>query len=409
MDLKLPQVFIQDYDYAILDDKIALHPSDKRDESKLLVYKNGQIEHLIFHQITSVLPENSFLIFNNTKVIPARIFLKKNTGTSIELFLLRPLSSDLLTDQINLIQNEIIWECLVGNKKRWKDPDVLLESVEIKGEIIQVKFSWDNREENKVKISWGTACPFSEILNLLGKIPLPPYIERSSEEIDSERYQTVFSKELGAVAAPTASLHFTNEIIDQLPEKDIKVDYLTLHVGAGTFLPVKVDEVGQHPMHREQLIFSRDLIEKLMNHQGNFIPVGTTALRALESLYWSGVYLIENSMNHHGILTLRKEFPYYNRPKAIHIKESMGAILDYLNKNKLEKWVAETELLIMPGYQFQFCDALITNFHQPKSTLLVLISALVGDDWKNIYHSALEGAYRFFSYGDSSILFKKSK
>ncbi len=408
MQFNIPQVYIQDFDYSISEDKIALHPAQKRDLSKLLVYRDGKIEHLIFNQLTTVLLENSFLIFNNTKVIPARIFLKKSTGTNIELFLLRPHQAIELTEEILQSKCDIQWECLVGNKKRWKDSEILKETIFLRGEEMTLQFEWTDREKNIVRISWNKMASFAEILNVLGKIPLPPYIERESVEIDKERYQTVFSLELGAVAAPTASLHFSNEIISELDEKGIKSDFLTLHVGAGTFLPVKVDEVSQHPMHREQLVFTYSMIQSLLKHQGSFVPVGTTSLRALESLYWSGVYLIENNFQLESLLTIPKEFAYQVREKKS-IAEALSAILKYLDQNHLDKWVSETELLIMPGYQFHFCDALITNFHQPKSTLLVLISAIVGDDWKEIYQKAIENDYRFYSYGDSSILFNNSK
>jgi len=408
MQFNIPQIFIQDFDYNISNDKIALHPKDKRDLSKLLVYRQGQFQHLIFNQLSSVLPENSFLIFNNTKVIPARIFLKKLTGTNIELFLLRPFNSNELTEQILYSQSEIQWECLVGNKKRWKDSEILIETIDIEGLEITLEFKWLDRENNIVQINWNHICSFAEILNVLGNIPLPPYIERENIEIDKERYQTVFSKELGAVAAPTASLHFSDELIQELTDRGVKSDYLTLHVGAGTFLPVKVDQVGEHPMHREQLVFSYSMIQSLLEHQGPFIPVGTTSLRALESLYWSGIYLIENNFLLNGFLTIQKQFAYQVREKRTNV-EALRAVLSYLDENKLDKWIAETELLIMPGYQFHFCDALITNFHQPKSTLLVLISAIVGDAWKKIYRTAMETDYRFFSYGDSSILFNNAK
>ena len=328
--------------------------------------------------------------------------------TPNKLFLLRPLNSHELTEQILHSQKEIQWECLVGNKKRWKENETLIETIELEGESISLEFKWVDREKNTVNISWNKITSFVEILNALGNIPLPPYIERSNAEMDKERYQTVFSKQLGAVAAPTASLHFSNEILDELKENGQKVDFLTLHVGAGTFLPVKVENVSQHPMHREQLVFSFSMIEALIAHQGPHIPVGTTSLRALESLYWSGVYLLENRFQLNGILTLEKEFPYRIRNKVSN-EDALRAVLTYLEKNSLDKWVSETELLIMPGYQFHFCDALITNFHQPKSTLLVLIAAIVGDAWKDIYQIALEKDYRFFSYGDSSILFNNTK
>jgi S-adenosylmethionine:tRNA ribosyltransferase-isomerase len=246
------------------------------------------------------------------------------------------------------------------------------------------------------------------MLNEIGKIPLPPYMERDTELSDQDRYQTVFSKELGAVAAPTASLHFTSEVLDQLTSKGIQQSFLTLHVGAGTFLPVKEDEIRNHPMHREQLIFEREFILQLVNHTGTYIPVGTTALRALESLYWSGIWVLEGYSIPDSGLIIPKEFAYHDR-QSISNFDALHAILNYMDAHQLSKWVAQTELLIMPTYRFRFCDALITNFHQPKSTLLVLVSALIGDAWKNIYEEAKQEGYRFLSYGDACLFFKKEK
>ncbi|MEY2636105.1 MAG: S-adenosylmethionine:tRNA ribosyltransferase-isomerase [Bacteroidota bacterium] len=399
MSIQMPNIFIQAFDYPLPESKIAQFPLANRHDSKLLVYQDGQITHAGFRNLADQLPENSLLIFNNTKVIPARIPLFKDNGVAIELFLLHPLSDAAPTEQMMEATGESTWECLVGNKKRWKEGDVLA-----KGDL---SFSWINRELNHIRISWETDKSFAEVLEEIGKIPLPPYMEREAQVSDAERYQTLFSEKQGAVAAPTASLHFSEEVLADIDRLGIKKTYLTLHVGAGTFLPVKEEDVSKHPMHREQIVFTPSLIETLLNHRGPFIPVGTTALRALESLYWSGVWLVENRPLENGLLILPKEFAYELREKTVSIQDSLTAVLGYLQEHNRHYWVAETELLIMPGYKLHFCDAIVTNFHQPKSTLLVLIAALIGEDWKKVYDSALTNEYRFLSYGDSSLLYKK--
>ncbi len=399
MSIQMPNIPIQAFDYSLPESKIAQFPLANRHDSKLLVYSDGLIKHKAFRNLADQLPENALLIFNNTKVIPARIPLLKENGVAIELFLLHPTSDSAPTEQLMESKGEITWECLVGNKKRWKDGDVLKNG--------DLRFSWLNREENQIRINWNTDQPFAEILEEIGKIPLPPYMEREAEINDTDRYQTLFSEKLGAVAAPTASLHFSNEVLADVDRRGIQKTYLTLHVGAGTFLPVKEDDVENHPMHREQLVFTPALIETLLAHKGPFVPVGTTSLRALESLYWSGVWLHEKRPLENETLLIPKEFAYEKREKSISIKDSLEAVLTYIKVQKLEHWLAETEILIMPGYTLHFCDALVTNFHQPKSTLLVLIAALIGDDWKNVYEAALDNEYRFLSYGDSSILYKK--
>ncbi len=399
MSIQMPNIPIQAFDYSLPESKIAQFPLANRHDSKLLVYSDGHIKHEAFQNLADQLPENALLIFNNTKVIPARIPLLKENGVAIELFLLHPTSDSAPTEQLMESEGEITWECLVGNKKRWKDGDVLKNG--------DLRFSWLNREENQIRINWNTDQPFAEILEEIGKIPLPPYMEREAELNDSDRYQTLFSEKLGAVAAPTASLHFSNEVLADVDRRGIQKTYLTLHVGAGTFLPVKEDDVENHPMHREQLVFTPALIETLLAHKGPFVPVGTTSLRALESLYWSGVWLHEKRPLENETLIIPKEFAYEKREKSISIKDSLEAVLTYIKVQKLEHWLAETEILIMPGYTLHFCDALVTNFHQPKSTLLVLIAAIIGDDWKNVYEAALDNEYRFLSYGDSSILYKK--
>ena len=399
MSFQLPNIPIQAFDYPLPESKIAQFPLENRHDSKLLVYQDGQITHTGFRNLAHQLPENSLLIFNNTKVIPARIPLFKENGVAIELFLLHPLSDAAPTEQLMEAKGESTWECLVGNKKRWKEGDELT-----KGEL---SFSWINRDLNQIRISWETDKSFAQVLEEIGKIPLPPYMEREAQVSDAERYQTLFSEKQGAVAAPTASLHFSEEVLADIDRLNLKKAYLTLHVGAGTFLPVKEEDVSKHPMHREQIVFTPSLIETLLQHTGPFIPVGTTALRALESLYWSGVWLLENRPLENGLLILPKEFAYEGRENTVSIQDSLTAVLAYLKENNRNYWVAETELLIMPGYKARFCDAIVTNFHQPKSTLLVLIAALIGEDWQKVYDSALSNEYRFLSYGDSSLLFKK--
>ncbi len=404
----MPDISIQAFDYELPDSYIAFFPSQQRDESRLLVHQLEQTKHHSFQDLPDLVPADSLFIFNNTKVIPARIQLQKESGTSIELFLLKPLADNIATQQVMEQCREITWECLVGNKKRWKSGDTLKKSIYSNGHKVELTIQWHNRELNQVQILWDSDHTFAAILTEIGKIPLPPYMTRDTELTDLDRYQTVFSKELGAVAAPTASLHFTPAILDKLKSKGIQQSFLTLHVGAGTFLPVKEDEIRNHPMHREQLIFERDFIIQLMQHKGSFIPVGTTALRALESLYWSGVWILEHHEIPQSGLIIPKEYAYQDRA-IIPNEVALTAILNYMDANQQSTWLAQTELLIMPTYRFHFCDALVTNFHQPKSTLLVLVSALIGDAWKSIYEEAKQADYRFLSYGDACLFFKKGK
>jgi S-adenosylmethionine:tRNA ribosyltransferase-isomerase len=406
MKSNMPNIFIQDYDYALSQEKIAISPLKNRDESKLLIYDSGNIKHQIFKDLPEFLPQDGLLIFNNTKVIPARINLTKDSGSKIEVFLLKPIQGDLATQSILNQDSETIWECLVGNKKRWKAHEQIKRSVYINAKEIILTFRWHNRTENLIKITWDEPIPFAEILDAVGQIPLPPYMDREVGAEDKNRYQTIFSKESGAVAAPTASLHFSQEVFNNLEKRGIKELYLTLHVGAGTFLPVKEENVQNHPMHREQLIFSKEFIQNLQDHDGPYIPVGTTSLRALESLYWAGVWLIEGLDIPETGFNIPNEFPYLPRNPLIQTKDSLKKVLNFMKENGIQEWVISTELMIMPGYQLRFCDAIITNFHQPKSTLLVLVSAIIGDAWKQVYQEAILQDYRFLSYGDACLFFK---
>jgi S-adenosylmethionine:tRNA ribosyltransferase-isomerase len=406
MKSNMPNIFIQDYDYSLSQEKIAISPLKNRDESKLLIYDSGNIKHQIFKDLPEFLPQDGLLIFNNTKVIPARINLTKDSGTKIEVFLLKPIQGDLATQSILNQDSETIWECLVGNKKRWKVDEQIHQSIYIDSKEIILTFQWHKRTENLIRITWNEPILFAQILDAVGQIPLPPYMEREVDPEDKNRYQTIFAKESGAVAAPTASLHFSKEVFQSLKKQGIKELYLTLHVGAGTFLPVKEENVQNHPMHREQLIFSKEFIQNLHDHEGPYIPVGTTSLRALESLYWAGVWLIEGLDIPETGFNIPKEFPYLPRNPLIQTKDSLKKVLTFMQENGIQEWVISTELLIMPGYHLRFCDAIITNFHQPKSTLLVLVSAIIGDAWKQVYQEAILQDYRFLSYGDACLFFK---
>jgi S-adenosylmethionine:tRNA ribosyltransferase-isomerase len=406
MKSNMPNIFIQDYDYPLNDEKIALFPLINRDESKLLIYDSGSIKHQIFKDLPEYLPRNSLLIFNNTKVIPARINLTKATGSKIEVFLLKPIQGDLTTQSILNQDSETIWECLVGNKKRWKVDEQINQSIYIDSKEIVLTFKWYQRSDNLIRITWNEPIQFAQILDAVGQIPLPPYMERGVGPEDKNRYQTIFAKESGAVAAPTASLHFSKEVFQGIKKRGIKELYLTLHVGAGTFLPVKEENVQNHPMHREQLIFSKEFIQNLQNHEGPYIPVGTTSLRALESLYWAGVWLTEGLDIPQSGFNIPKEFPYIPRSRLIQTKDSLKKVLSFMEEKGIQEWVISTELLIMPGYDLRFCDAIITNFHQPKSTLLVLVSAIIGNHWKPVYQEAILKDYRFLSYGDACLFLK---
>jgi S-adenosylmethionine:tRNA ribosyltransferase-isomerase len=384
------KVLIKDFDYSLAEDKIAQSAAEPRDSSKLLLYSKGQISDSVFHQLPECLNENSSLYFNNAKVIPARIFLKNSNAATIEVFLLQPYKMEHV---MALNANETcVWSCLIGNKKKWKQEEVL--EIEIEGTNLKVK----QVEDLVVEFTWQSGLAFVEILEKIGKLPLPPYIKHEANEDDAERYQTVYSKIQGSVAAPTAGLHFTDSILDKIADKGISQKFVTLHVSAGTFLPVKVEDARTHDMHQEIYSINKAEIAAVLDGK-QIIAVGTTSTRVLESLFWAGVNLIDNKENPFKI----EQFVYENR-KSYTKEQSMSAILDYLEGNKIEAVYGETSIMVVPGYEFRIVKGLITNFHQPKSTLLLLISAFLGDDWKRVYAHALENGYRFLSYGDSSLL-----
>lgn len=406
-------LLIETYNYDLSDERIAKYPLAERDSSKLLVYKNGEISESVFSNISEILPDNCLLVCNNTRVIHARIVFHKSTGARIEVFCLEPIGpSDYVLSLSSTTGCE--WICLVGNLKKWKEGK-LTQPVEMGGETVLFSAEKISTEGNthRIRFSWDNdRVAFSEILESIGELPIPPYLNRDTEESDEESYQTVYSRIEGSVAAPTAGLHFTDAVFASLKKKNIKVEELTLHVGAGTFQPVKTDDVSEHVMHTETIIVPLKTIKHIREKSGNIIAVGTTSVRTLESLYYVGSSLSlrdfplkgENGAQEPVALKVGQWEPYTLPENPISANEALQNIIDYLEENGLDTLHAETQILIKPGFQFRIINGMITNFHQPKSTLLLLVSAFVGDNWKNIYNFALENNFRFLSYGDSSVL-----
>jgi S-adenosylmethionine:tRNA ribosyltransferase-isomerase len=384
---------ISDYTYLLPQERIAYYPLPQRDESKLLVYNKGQIAHESFKHLTAFLPANSFLFFNDTKVIPARLHFRKGTGAEIEIFLLTPVKPSSLHVEAMAAKSTSTWQCTIGNLKRWSDNLTLVHP----HSALEARLL--DRNQGIVEFSWSGNHTFAEVIMQAGETPLPPYIKRIAEPSDRIRYQTIFSHHEGAVAAPTAGLHFTENVFADLKKKKIDYDFVTLHVSAGTFQPVKEEDISRHVMHHEQIILSRKNVENILAHEV-IVPVGTTAMRTLESVYWFGVKLLHEEKSP---LLIEQEFPY--RPETrISKKDSIEKVLHYMEVNNMQQLSGETSIFIRPGYEFKVCKALITNFHQPASTLILLVAAFVGDDWKKIYDEALKNDYRFLSYGDSSLL-----
>lgn len=410
---KFLNIKLSDFDYLLPEERIAQNPLEKRDESKLLVYKKGKISNLTFKELPELLPANSQLILNNAKVIPARLNFYRTSGAKIEIFLLEPESPFTQMELALRVKDKCVWQCLIGNLKRWKDEEILtlnFENTSLKAKLF-------SREKQLVELSWDGELPFSSIIDQAGKIPLPPYIKREAKISDSESYQTIFAKQEGAVAAPTAGLHFSKDILEKLKEKLIKISEVTLYVGAGTFAPVNVERMAEHNMHAEMISVTRVTIDQLLN-ENTRIAVGTTSLRTLESLYWIGVKLhlgeIEDSTIHlnkkhktngqNEPFEIEKLFPYKFTSLPITWNESLTVLKNHMSKMNLESVTAKTAIMIMPGYKFASAKGLITNFHYPNTTLIMLVAAFIGDDWQKVYKNALDQNYRFLSYGDSSLL-----
>ena len=396
---------LETFHYDLPDSRIARYPLVPRDSSKLLIYKDGQIDHKSFTDLPENLPVDTLLVFNDTKVIPARAYFQKETGATIEILLLHPEQPTHVINDAMLVTQSCVWECMIGNKKRWKAADLLTTHIVVNGEKIRLQANYADYEKNHIKLSWNTNAVFLDIVKALGEIPLPPYLNRETEENDKQTYQTVYANHDGAVAAPTAGLHFTDRVFQELQDKGIRKSFLTLHVGAGTFQPIKVTSVTEHRMHSEQIVFTRELINELLLNTETIVPVGTTSLRSLESLYWYGVKLYRSETIS---FQIEKLYSYpFEETELPSAKESLQAIAAYMDEEKLDHIVGETEIFIFPGYKFRLCKGLVTNYHQPGSTLILLVAALIGEDWKRIYQEALDKDYRFLSYGDSSLLWGK--
>jgi S-adenosylmethionine:tRNA ribosyltransferase-isomerase len=406
MSFQMRNINIADYDYDLPEERIAQYPVKKRDKSKLLLYNGNEISSDIFANIDRYLPEDSLLVFNNTHVIRARLLFQKKSGAQVEIFCLEPLSPpDYETSFAS--HGPVEWKCIIGNLKKWKTEIIILkfhlnkkeyelyaEKVTPEGEAWRIRFGWNNSNMS-----------FSDVLEASGHIPLPPYITREDEKEDTDRYQTVYSSVKGSVAAPTAGLHFTRDLLGRLQKKGVKRVDITLHVGAGTFQPVRAGNISDHNMHCEHFFVTRETIRELLENHGRIIAVGTTSVRTLESLYWLGIKAINHPQSNIDDLKVGQWEPYDN-DQDIPVKTALTALSDLMTKHKRRLISASTKIIIIPGYKFRMITGMITNFHQPKSTLLLLISAWTGRDWHKIYTYALENGFRFLSYGDSSLLFK---
>ena len=395
---------ISEFNYPLPDERIAKFPLANRDESKLLVYRQGEVSEDRFTSLPDYLEPGEMMVFNNTKVIQARLHFRKETGALIEVFCLEPIAPN---DYVLSFQQtkKCSWLCMVGNLKKWKE-GTLKREVEVKGKTITlsatrgecrgtshwIDFEWDD-----------DSLTFADVLEAVGELPIPPYLNRETQESDKQTYQTVYSKIKGSVAAPTAGLHFTERVLKALDEKGIDREELTLHVGAGTFKPVKSEEIEGHEMHTEYISVNKGTIEKLIAHGGKTIAVGTTSVRTLESLYYIGILIHLNPEANQEELHVKQWMPYEPHP-ALTPVESLQNILDYLNRNNMEALHTSTQIIIAPGYEYKIVKKIVTNFHQPQSTLLLLVSAFVKGDWKKIYDYALSHDFRFLSYGDSSLL-----
>ncbi len=416
-------IHIKAYNYPLPEERIAKYPLAQRDQSKLLIYDKGEIKENRFASLPSFLPQGSLMVFNNTKVIQARMHFRKDTGALIEVFCLEPsLPSDYAQ---NFHQTDgCSWLCMVGNLKKWKE-GTLSRDIEVKGQQLtlfatrgecigtshQINFMWKDKGEKECDKQ---AMPtFAEILEAVGELPIPPYLNRATEENDKNTYQTVYSKIKGSVAAPTAGLHFTPRVLEALDTHGIEREELTLHVGAGTFKPVKSEEIGDHEMHTEYISVKRQTIERLIAHQGEATAVGTTSVRTLESLYYIGVTLSKKPHATEKELHVHQWYPYeyadaVQKGNAIELTtmQALNEILVYMNRNNMDVLHTSTQIIIAPGYKYHIVSRMITNFHQPQSTLLLLVSAFVDGDWKTIYNYALQHDFRFLSYGDSSLLIR---
>ena len=398
------QIHISDYNYFLPDERIAKFPIAQRDHSKLLIYKKGKVSDDLFYNLPNYLPKEALMVFNNTKVIQARLHFRKNTGALIEIFLLEPAEpSDY--EQMFQTDGHCAWYCLVGNLKKWKEGP-LTRTITINQHLVTVTATRGDVHgtSHRIDLQWDGNVSFADVIDAMGELPIPPYLNRETQESDKTTYQTVYSKIKGSVAAPTAALHFTPEVLTSLDEQGIDREELTLHVGAGTFRPVKSDKIEGHEMHTEYISVRRDTIEKLIRYDASAIAVGTTSVRTLESLYYMGLKVLRDSEITEEQLHVTQWEPYEGTTDAVSPTESLCALLEWMNVHQMEVLHSSTQIIIVPGYDYKIVKMLVTNFHQPQSTLLLLVSAFVKGDWHKIYDYALAHDFRFLSYGDSSLL-----
>lgn len=406
MNVMIPHIRIEDYNYDLPESRIAKYPLPERDASKLLRYEDGKVSEYIFKDLPGLLKDVSMMVFNDTKVVPARLHFQRETGAHIEIFCLEPIDPPEYAMAFAAVGRGR-WKCVIGNAKRWKGDKLSLYNPENDPVVASMALTATLVERDGqtgiVEFEWMDGRPFSSVLETCGTVPIPPYLNRESEAIDSERYQTLYAKFRGSVAAPTAGLHFTRGVLAEIDAKGIDRVEVCLHVGAGTFLPVKSSDVAEHPMHREPFVVSLDLLKRIRGREGKLAAVGTTSVRTLESLYYVGVSCIEKHRPEDVCqwAPYEREYPYAT-------DEALDAIISYLEENGLDELKVGTRIIIVPGFRFRLVDVLVTNFHQPESTLILLVSAFVGGDWKTIYDYALGHGFRFLSYGDSSLLFKRN-
>ena len=404
--METKNIHITDYNYELPDERIAKFPLKERDHSKLLIYRHGEVSEDVFYHLPALLPQGALMVFNNTKVIQARMHFRKDTGALIEVFLLEPFApADY--EQMFQTTGHCSWLCIVGNMKKWKS-GVLSRTFDVKGTplTLSVERKGEKGTSQMIDFTWDADnISFAEILDAVGELPIPPYLNRKTEESDKTTYQTVYSKIKGSVAAPTAGLHFTPKVLADLDASGIDREEVTLHVGAGTFKPVKSNTIGEHEMHTEYICVNRQTLEKLLKHGASAIAVGTTSVRTLESLYYIGLKLHANPSLDEAELHVMQWEPYNVKKDAeISAAEALQCVLDFLDRNGLTTLHSSTQIIIAPGYEYKIVKMLVTNFHQPQSTLLLLVSAFLHGDWKKVYNYALAHDFRFLSYGDSSLL-----
>ena len=399
---------IQDFTYSLPEERIAKYPLAERDASKLLIYKDRHVTEDIYRNIADHIPNNSLLVFNDTKVVEARLLFQKKTGGVIEIFCLEPDPQypDITTAMLQ--HEKVLWHCLIGGASKWKRGQLLEKKMNYKSNelVLHARYIEKPGDSFIIELSWNNpVLSFAEVLHLFGAIPLPPYIKREAETSDAERYQTVYARYEGSVAAPTAGLHFTNTVFKKLNEKNIRTDFITLHVGAGTFKPVKSERMGDHEMHAEHFTVTKSFIQNLMDHiDKNIIAVGTTSLRTLESLYWLGVKSSRVNGQWSNEITQWEVYDYYEN--IVSSKEALQNLINWMVEKKSDRLTAKTKIIIAPGYQSKIVTGLITNFHQPQSTLLLLVAAFIGEDWRKVYDHAMKNNFRFLSYGDGSLLWR---